>query len=160
MLGVFAAEGAEGGEMSETPLLVARLRIAELEKALALAKQEAADWKQLWEKCSQSHIEQSRELAEAQQARERLFGDGMIAHRWFATWFGEGVNGRDFEIKCPMATRQMEESKAERDTLRGLLREAQGAMKGSLGIHANHSQCACQFCSTLERITAELKEGR
>lgn len=42
-------------------------------------------------------------LAKAKRA-EKLYVDSMVAHRWFATHFGEVMNGRDFDMKCSMAT--------------------------------------------------------
>ena len=33
--------------------------------------------------------------------------DAMIAHRWFEEHFGEEMKGRDFAVKCPMATQML-----------------------------------------------------
>lgn len=45
----------------------------------------------------------------------------MIAHRWFATEFGEVFNGRDFAVKCPMASWKLTTLRQELDGLRRLL---------------------------------------
>ncbi len=38
---------------------------------------------------------------------DKQYEDSMIAHRWFSQQFGDGMNGRDFAIKCQMATEEM-----------------------------------------------------
>lgn len=46
----------------------------------------------------------------ALQARvKELEADAMIAHRWFAARFGDEMNGRDFAVKCAMASRALYE---------------------------------------------------
>ena len=51
-----------------------------------------------------------RDKAAAEERAESLYRDSMVAHRWFAEHFGEVMNGKDFSVKCPMATRQLHAS--------------------------------------------------
>lgn len=43
------------------------------------------------------------EIERLKDAKDRLYRDALIGHRWFEKHFGESFNGRDFAIKCPMA---------------------------------------------------------
>lgn len=56
---------------------------------------------------------QAARLREALEQYHTVYEDSNIAHRWFATHFGELMNGRDFAVKCPMATEALEAIRAE-----------------------------------------------
>lgn len=43
------------------------------------------------------------DIERLKDAKDRLYQDALIGHRWFEKHFGDGFNGRDFAIKCPMA---------------------------------------------------------
>lgn len=46
----------------------------------------------------------------------RRHEDAMVAHRWFSKQFGTVMNGRDFKIKCQMATEILKERGVEIET--------------------------------------------
>jgi hypothetical protein len=59
---------------------------------------------------TREHETARRYLATIRERDERIaqnYSDSMVAHRWFAKQFGEVMNGRDFAMKCPMATEEM-----------------------------------------------------
>lgn len=60
-----------------------------------------------------AHLADALSQRDAVQDRwTKLHADAYVAHRWFSETFGEQVDGRDFAVKCDMAT--------------GLLREREG----------------------------------
>jgi hypothetical protein len=58
------------------------------------------------------------------QTIRELRADAMIAHRWFAARFGDVMNGRDFSVKCAMASRELFESTEREPALSDQLAEA------------------------------------
>jgi hypothetical protein len=88
---------------------------------------------------------------------EQLHTDAMIAHRWFAAMFGEVMNGRDFSVKCPMATTEIEAWRklhAENERLR-----AENATLRIAAIpHVTHSDQAWR--DKVDRLERELAEAR
>ena len=53
--------------------------------------------------------EQARDAALAVVGRyEATYRDALIAHKWFAQWFGVEYNGRDFAVKCEMANEPLQ----------------------------------------------------
>lgn len=121
-----------------------RAQLAEAQQARERAEKESA-----WTKTQPmtGHLEHYRSCPELNPRSEEFCTCGLIYRQYLQT-----------EQTMSAAWRKRaEEAEAERDALRGLLREAERAMAGSLGVH--RPACECQFCNTLERITAALKEG-
>lgn len=61
---------------------------------------------------------------------DKQYEDSMIAHRWFSQQFGDGMNGRDFAVKCPMATEAMRDIHARLIAVAETLESRRGEVFG------------------------------
>src|SRR5258706_10567771 len=83
--------------------------------------------------------------------------DAMIAHQWFADQYGTVMNGRDFAVKCPMATQENAALRARVEEAAEMLAECGTILPHSPSCQATHhadrsAGCVC----VLARLTAFL----
>lgn len=70
-------------------------------------------------------ISLERKITQLTTIHERQYSDAMVAHRWFASRYGEQMNGRDFAVKCAMADDAEISLRAQAEALAGALEQCE-----------------------------------